>query len=166
MTSDPTTASRGLEVPWDLTEIVDSKILAARVTSEISTLNWSNPELVEHLKAHPNYHPRMMLTVLTYAYSSGIFESEEIIQRCDADPMFRAMSVQAVPESVAAIRQFRKDNRALLKWSLVQILKRCLLPASENGDMNVPAGVKRLLVDNAVSRLELAAHMDRAMHEI
>ena len=75
---DPTTVAGtdAFQVPWDLTDVVEAKQLNAWVREEIGSLNWSNPELVEHLRAHPNYHPRMMLTVLTYAYASGVFESE------------------------------------------------------------------------------------------
>ena len=164
--SDPTGAPKPdvAPIPWDLTEVVDAKALTAWVHDEIGSLNWNNPELIEHLKAHPSYHPRMMLTVLTYAYATGLFESEEILRRCDTDPAYRAMCFDAAPKSMFAIRNFRKENRALLKWSLMQILKQCLAAATgESGA--VPAGIKRLLVDNAVARLELARHMDRTMHE-
>ena len=161
-----TDSGAGSQIPWDLTEVADSKTLSAWVREEIGSLNWSNPDLVEHLRAHPNYHPRMMLTVLTYAYASGVFESEEILRRCDAEPIYRGMCMEAAPESISAIRKFRKDNRALLKWGLVQILKRCLAAATGQPGVSVPAGIKRMLVDNAVARLELARHMDRAMHEI
>jgi transposase len=154
------------QIPWDLTEVVDAKTLSAWVYEEIASLDWSNPDLVEHLRVHPNYHPRMMLMVLTYAYSSGVFESEEIIRRCDADPVYRGMCAEAVPQSMSAIRNFRKENRALLKWSLVQMLRRCLAAATGDSSPTLPAGIKRLLVDNSVARLELARHMDRAMHEL
>jgi len=164
---DPMAAADGdFQIPWDLTEIVEPKRLADWVREEIAGLHWDNPELIEYLRAHPNYHPRMFLTVLTYAYSSGVFESEEILRRCDSEPGYRALSTDAAPESVAAIRKFRRDNRALLKWSLIQVLKRCLEYTSNAGQLLLPAGVKRLLLDNAVARLELARHLDRAMQEI
>ena len=168
--TDPTVAGAGgdFQIPWDLTEIVEAKSLVAWVREEISGLHWDNPELVEYLRAHPNYHPRMLLTVLTYAYASGVFESEEILRRCDTEPVYRALSTDAAPESISAIRKFRRDNRALLKWGLIQSLKRCLEYTSNlnQGQMLLPAGVKRLLLDNAVARLELARHLDRAMQEI
>jgi hypothetical protein len=165
---NPTAAagSGDLQIPWDLSEVVEAKALNSWVREEIESLNWSNPALVAHLRAHPNYHPRMMLMVLTYAYASGVFESEEILRRCDADPLYREMCTEAVPESLSALRKFRRDNKALLKWSLVQILKRCLAAPSQNQAVSVPAGVKRLLIENAVSRLDLARHMDRTMQEI
>ena len=154
------------DVPWDLTEVAEPGTLGAWVEEEIGALNWSNPELIAYLRAHPKYHPRMMLTVLTYAYATGVFESEAIVDRCDSDPVYRRMCAVAAPESVAAIRKFRRENRGLLKWSLVQILRRCLASTSGVGELAVPAGVKRLLIDNAVSRLDLGRHLDRTMHEI
>lgn len=154
------------QIPWDLTEVVDAKTLSEWVCEEINSLNWSNRDLIEHLRAHPNYHPRMMLTVLTYAYATGNFESEDILRRCDTDFLYRAMCSEAAPQSMFAIRNFRKENRGLLKWSLMQVLKRCLAAATGESGSAIPAGIKRLLVDNATARLELARHMDHAMHEI
>ena len=155
-----------LQLPWDLTDWVSRDKIAAWVRDDIDSLNWSNPELMAYLKSHPNYHPKMMLNVLTFAYATGILESEEILRRCDTDALYRRFCTQAVPESISAIRKFRRDNRALLKWSLMQVLKRALLAHFHVEQLPFPAGLKRFLLDNALSRLELARHLDRAMHEI
>lgn len=155
-----------LQLPWDLTDWISRDQIAAWLRDDIASLNWSNPELIAYLKAHPNYHPKMMLNVLTFAYTTGTLESEEILRRCDTDPLFRQFCTEAVPESISAIRKFRRDNRALLKWSLMQVLKRALLAHFQVEPLPFPAGLKRFLLDNALSRLELARHLDRAMHEI
>ena len=37
----------------------------------------------------PPFHPRMMLVLLLYAYSQGVFSSRKIMQRCATDAAFR-----------------------------------------------------------------------------
>ena len=130
MRGDPTKDGSGADsqIPWDLTEVVDSKTLSAWVREEIGSLNWTNPDLVEHLRVHPNYHPRMMLTVLTYAYASGVFESEEILRRCDVEAIYRGMCMDAAPESISATRWAHKVTRkkrshvSSERWRCVRIM--------------------------------------------
>ena len=40
----------------------------------------------------PPFHPRMMLVLLLYAYSVGVFSSRKIMQRCATDAAFRVWS--------------------------------------------------------------------------
>jgi transposase len=162
---DPAKAgSDTLQLPWDLADWMSRGEIASWVREEIESLNWSNPELIAYLKAHANYHPRMMLNVLTFAYATGVLESEEILRRCDSDALYRQFCTEAAPESISAIRKFRRDNRGLLKWSLMQVLKRALLARFQVEQLPFPAGLKRFLLDNALSRLELARQLDGAVH--
>jgi hypothetical protein len=62
------------------------------------------------------------------------------------------------------MKRFRKENRAAFKWSLTQIITRTL--KSKFIDVShvevLPPGLRRHVVENAVERLEIARHMDRA----
>jgi hypothetical protein len=148
-----------LKLPWDLTEWIDLEVLLPWIHEEIDSLNWSNPELLAHLQAHPQYQPKTMLALLTYAYATGVFESEEILRRCYDDARFRSICAEGPPQTAHSIKKFRRDNRGLLKWSLFQLFKRTL--KTKLGEFLLPAGLKRYLVENAVGRLDLARHMDR-----
>src|SRR5882724_3916078 len=39
----------------------------------------------------PPFHPRMMLVLLLYAYSVGVFSSRKIVARCVTDVAFRVI---------------------------------------------------------------------------
>jgi len=150
-----------LSLPWDLSEWVDKGILTQWIVDEIQTLDWANPELVEYLAAHPNYQPRMMLSIVTYAYATGVFESDEIVRACYGDPVFRSICTEAVP-TAKTIGRFRRDNRGLFKWSLSQVFKRVLKAKFSLGEVMLPVGLRRYLVDAAIARIDLARHMDRS----
>ena len=49
--TDP--AEEKLKIPLDLTEWCPKETLLAWIKEEIEALNWSNPELLAHLSAHP-----------------------------------------------------------------------------------------------------------------
>jgi len=150
-----------LSFPCDLTEWVDKKQLLQWIEEEIGGLDWSSPELLEYLEAHPEYQPKSMLCLLTYAYATGAYESDEIVRNCYEDKAFRALAQGRVP-ATNAIGRFRRDNRGLLKWALEQLLKRALRAKYSLGDTLLPAGLRRHLTDLAVERLNMARHMDRA----
>ena len=151
--------SEELAMPWDLTEWVKAADLRQWIADEVDTLNWSNPELVEYLRQQPSYQPRMLLCLLTYAYATGVYDSDDIVRRCGKDEHFHAISGDRLSVSGKFLVRFRRENRGLLKWCLVQVFKRAL--KAELGDCMLPAGMKRRLVDAAVGRLDMARQVDR-----
>ena len=104
---------------------------------------------------------RVLLTVLSYAYCTGVYESEEVSELCGTDATLRQICGEEVP-STRMLDRFRRENRGLLKWVLVQILKRALRARYNLNTSMLPAGLKQHLVDLATERLDLARHMDRA----
>jgi transposase len=150
-----------LVLPWDLTDWVDKEQLLHWIKDEVGSLDWSNPELLAYLKAHPDYRPKTMLCLLTYAYAIGVYESEEMVRNSYEDEVFRALC-ESHPPTTNAIGRFRRENRGLLKWALEQLLKRALRARYSLGDMLLPSGLRRHLMDLALERLNMARHMDRA----
>ena len=114
-----------LRIPLDLSEWVNREVLLAWVREEIEAMDWGNPELVKYLQAHPDFRPKNLLTLLSYAYATGVLESEEIIAALRQRPEFKELRVDAEPRA-REMERFRRENRGLLKYVLVQILKRAL----------------------------------------
>ena len=148
-----------LVIPWDLTEWIDQASLRQWITEEVEILDWGNPEVTAILRTYRTYQPKMMLCLLTYAYATAVFESDEIIRRCYSEESFRLISGREAPETANTVRGFRRENRGLLKWCLGQVLKRAI--RAKVGDVLLPAGLKRQLLDSAVLRLNVARHLDR-----
>ncbi len=158
-----TPASEGadqLGLPWDLTEWVSAEDLLRWIDEDVATLDWNNPTLVAFLQAHPDFKPKAMLRLLTFAYATGFYSSEDIVQNSYRDKNFFSICEDGVPRSKEIIA-FRRENRALLKWFLVQLFKRALRVKFNLGDFLVPPGLKQRLAEAAVTRVDIARHLDR-----
>ena len=77
---------------------------------------------------------------------------------CYSDPTLRELCEGAAPTAREVIA-FRRENRGLLRWFLVELFKRAL--KAKCGEFLVPPGLKRALFDLATERLDLARHLDR-----
>lgn len=150
-----------LTFPWDLSEWISRRDLLDWVEAEVSVLDWQHPDLIDYLKAHPDFQPRKLLSLLLFAYATGVFDSEDVINLAYGDPEARARWGVCQP-TIRDIRLFRRENRSLLQEMLTALLKRVLHQKFALGSLLLPAGLRRFLSDSAVQRLDLARHMDRA----
>ena len=97
-----------LSVPWNIAEWVDTQTVRAWVEEEIATLDWRNPELLAFLRENPNLRARVLLTVLGYAYCTGVYDSEEVSRLCATEPTLRAICGDNFP-SARMLDRFRRD---------------------------------------------------------
>jgi transposase len=65
------------------------------------------------------YDPRLVVGILIYAYSRGVFSSRQIEKRCHEDLGFMYVSHMNCP-NFRVLSDFRKDNPDFLKESFVQ----------------------------------------------
>jgi transposase len=72
----------------------------------------------------PPYHPRMMLVLLLYAYSVGVFSSRKIMQRCETDAAFRVIVVEDIP-NFRRIAEFRARHLEHLQPLFLEVLILC-----------------------------------------
>ncbi len=151
-----------LAIPLDLSAWVSPALLRDWIMSDVATLNWTNPDLLELLRKHPGFEPKALLNTLTFGYAMGIFGAEEIARHCSEDPEFRGVRPK-LPPIAAELKQFRKENRAMFKWCLANIITRALKSQFIEGpDVILPPGLRRYIVENAIERLDIARHMDRS----
>jgi len=147
----------------DLSEWEDHAVLLEWVVAEIDSLDWNNPQLLAYLRRRPTIQPKMLLQLLTYCYAIGDFGSDEIEQAFYGDKAFRILGWNQPPK-IKAIGRFRRDNRGLLKWALVQVLKRAVRKKFDLGHRLLP-GLNRCLLQNAIERIDLSRLIDRAAAE-
>ena len=131
------------------------------VIAEIDSLDWSNPELVQILRASPKFRPRFLLVLMTYAYSLGVYESEELVDLFYSDSTLRQIFPDDDPTRKAIVR-FRADQRGLLRWALTQVFKQALRHHFQLADAVIPAGLRKSLVLSATIRIDAARHLDRS----
>jgi transposase len=75
-------------------------------------------------RGHPAYHPRVMLTLLVYAYSQGVRSSRRIERLCECDLRYRAIVGDFVPDH-STIARFREENLDCFRSLFAEVLRLC-----------------------------------------
>ena len=75
-------------------------------------------------RGFPPYHPRMMVALLLYSYTQGVFSSRRIMKRCERDVAWRVLVQDDVP-NFRTISDFRKLHLKELENLFVQVLRLC-----------------------------------------
>lgn len=70
------------------------------------------------------FHPKVMLTLLIYAYCEGVRSSRKIESLCQRDVAYRVISANQYPDH-STISRFRKDNEQPLKKVFLEVLALC-----------------------------------------
>ena len=75
-------------------------------------------------RGYPPYHPTMMVALLLYAYSRGVYSSRKIAQACEERVDFIAVTAMNRPDH-RTIARFRRRHLKALGDLFVQVLKLC-----------------------------------------
>jgi transposase len=75
-------------------------------------------------RGYPPYHPAMMVALLLYAYSRGVYSSRRIAQACEERVDFMAVTAMNRPD-FRTIAAFRRRHLKALGDLFVQVLKLC-----------------------------------------
>ena len=81
-------------------------------------------EYERELRGYPPHHPKMMVTLLLYAYCVGVPSSRKIERRTHEDVAFRVISGNQHPDHVR-ISEFRRRHLVALAGLFIQVLKLC-----------------------------------------
>jgi transposase len=76
------------------------------------------------VKGYPPYHPGMMVALLLYAYSQGVYSSRRIARGCEERLDFQAVTALNRPD-FRTISEFRRRHLDALAGLFVQVLALC-----------------------------------------
>lgn len=85
----------------------------------LSQLDTSEIEKQYSVIGQNAYHPRLIMSILIYSYSNGVFSSREIQRRCNEDIGFMYVSHLNCP-NFRVLSDFRKNNYEFFKESFKQ----------------------------------------------
>ncbi len=117
---DEQTSRPGL--PEDLRAWVGDAELVAQVLAAVQKVDWSFPPLRTLSQQNREYRPQMLLTLLTYSYATGLYESEEIESQVYAESTLRYLAARTWPDR-RTLRKFRRQHRDLVKQCLIAVIK-------------------------------------------
>jgi hypothetical protein len=160
--SDQTVYTRRgpLRLPMDLSQWIAPEKLSAWVQEETEKLNPESPDAHEFLRMLPETRPKVLLSLLLYAYATQVFSSADIVEACRNHPIFRGLchDTPAFPEE---LEHFRRKHRILLENILAEIFVRAV--REKYVDIGkLPPGLEYSIFARAVDRLDTARHMDAA----
>jgi transposase len=75
-------------------------------------------------RGYPPYHPAMMVALLLYGYSRGVYSSRQLERACEERVDFMAVTGMSRP-NFHTIAEFRRRHLAALGSLFVQVLKLC-----------------------------------------
>ena len=78
----------------------------------------------EEERGFPPYHPAMMVSLLLYGYSRGVYSSRKLAQACEERVDFMAVTAMNRPD-FRTIASFRRRHLQALGALFVQVLKLC-----------------------------------------
>lgn len=149
-----------LRLPLDLSQWIAPEKLSAWAREETEKLDPERPEAHEFFRMLPETRPKVMLSLLLYAFATQIFSSADILEACQKHPIFRELcnGVPAFPEE---LEHFRRKHRILLENMLAEIFSRAV--REKYVDIGkLPPGLEYSIFSRAVDRLDTARHMDAA----
>ncbi len=120
----PFTRNQDFLLPPSLRELIPQGDLVYLVTEVTELLNLQPLYNRYDSLGQNSYHPAMLISVLFYAYSQGVFSSRKIAERLQRDVHFMYLSGMQTP-NFRTISDFRKNNIDLLKGYFVQIVRIC-----------------------------------------
>jgi len=116
--------NQGLMFPPHIRDLLPDDHLAVILNDIVETLDLSCLYNKVPLEGSPSYHPKMMLKVLLYAYSNGIFSSRKIQQALQESVAFMYLAGMQKPD-FRTINDFRTKNRAELEDFFQQVVDIC-----------------------------------------
>jgi hypothetical protein len=142
----------------DLRACVDPFLLAAWVGEEANALG-CNARMPEMFDRSAECSPRILLCVLAYSYTRGVFSSEEIVRNCRTNGVFGVLA-----EGKFLFRQeltrFRRRHRALLAKLIARVFVRFVSEWFGFNRRELPACIETYLERTAIDRLDIARHLD------
>jgi hypothetical protein len=102
---------------------------------------------------------RILWTLLTYAYATGLYSSEEIVSRIQTDDTLRYIAARTCP-SADALRRFRRTHRQLLQAALSLLLLATMKPTAEPGELGREAKLRDVCDRAADQRIMDGIHFD------
>jgi hypothetical protein len=101
------------------------------------------------VKGYPPYHPAMMVALLLYAYTSGVYSSRRIARSCEERLDFQAVTALNQPD-FRTISEFRRRHLDALAGLFVQVLALCRKAGL--------AGLNHVAVDGTKIRANASKH--------
>jgi len=146
-------------LPTDLSEWVDPALIRTWIEQEMRKMDWDNPLWMKCRQRCPECRHRAMVSLLSLAYATGLFSSQEIAEAAWSEAMLRAICNGQIP-SAREVRTFRRQNRSVLECVLAGIFRQAVIRQLALYGNPLVSEIEPVLRDHAAERIEIARQMD------
>jgi transposase len=109
-------------LPPSLSEFLDEAHPAHAINDIVDRLDLSRLESRYGHMGQPAYHPRMMVKVILYGFTVGIFSSRKLQRACQENLAFKFLAGMETPAFKTFV-EFRKRHRSDMKTVFAQTVK-------------------------------------------
>ena len=109
-------------LPPSLSEFLDQDHPAHVINDIVDRLDLSRLESRYGNMGQPAYHPRMMVKVILYGFTAGVFSSRKLQRACQENLAFKFLAGMETPAFKTFI-EFRRRHRSDMKGVFVQTVK-------------------------------------------
>jgi hypothetical protein len=157
---DPVEPSTEITALTDLGKWITPSRLIRWIDQEIVTLNWDAPQVCRDSRIRLDYQAKRLLSLLCFAYATGVFVPEEITRKCYSDEVFRRICEGRIPSN-QEMSNFRRRNRRLLQQILAGVFLRAVQCKFDLDAKGLSPELAQDVSDQVSRRLDVARHMDR-----
>ena len=111
-------------LPPSIEDFVPEGHLARVVDEVVETLDTTSIEGKYSSLGQKSYHPKSIMKLLFYGYSTGVMSGRKIAQRCESDTAYMYLARMYRPD-FRTINDFRKNNLAQLENYFLDIIRLC-----------------------------------------
>lgn len=120
----PTNDSQLFLLPPNVEDFVPEGHLARVIDEVVETLDTSIIEEKYSSLGQKSYHPKNIIKLLFYGYSTGVMSGRKIAQRCECDTAFMFLARMYRPD-FRTINDFRKNNLSQIENYFIDIVRLC-----------------------------------------
>src|ERR1700710_2547285 len=131
----PSERDQAFLLPPDMKDWLPDDDLAHFVIAAAERVSMSAFQVNDRNSGKPQYHPRMMLALLVYAYANGLFSARRIERATHRDLGIRFVTANTHPDH-DTIAAFRRQNRPAFEAAFLDIL----LMARQTGLLRIGTG--------------------------
>jgi len=120
----PDTKNQLMLLPPSVEDFVPDSHLARLVNEIVDTFDTQCIEKQYSALGQKSYHPKMLLKLLIYGYSSGVVSGRKIATKCESDTAYMYLASMYQPD-FRTINDFRKDNIDYFTDCFRNVVKIC-----------------------------------------
>ena len=111
-------------LPPNIEEMIPANHLVRGIDLVVEELNLSKLYSSYSEEGQPGYHPKLLLKILLYGYSTGVRSSRKLAEKAESDVYYMYLTAMQRPD-FRTISDFRKNRQEYFTECFIQVVEIC-----------------------------------------